>query len=264
MAPTPMGASEDTFAKLMRGHAQVRPDRPAIRHKDLGIWRTWTWAEAYVQVRALAQGLRLLGLEEGERIAVVGANRPRLYWTITAAQALGAIPVPVYADSVADELAAVLGLADVVMAVAQDQEQVDKLLSIAKRLPRLAHILYDEERGLSDYDDPRLRPIAAVIAAGEEALADVKTAAALDATIENGKGCATVDHPVHVGHDRPLERRGAVGRALRRGRSRHSRLRPSDRPRRSPRLSAARLGRRSLSQLCAGHGRRLLHGLSGK
>ena len=83
-----------------------------------------------------------------------------------------------------------LGLVDVVMAVAQNQEQVDKLLSIAKRLPRLAHILYDEERGLSDYDDPRLRPIAAVIAAGEEALADVKTAAALDATIENGKGCA--------------------------------------------------------------------------
>jgi long-chain acyl-CoA synthetase len=190
LAPTPMGASEDTFAKLMRGHAQVRPDRPAIRHKDLGIWRTWTWAEAYAQVRALAQGLRLLGLEEGERIAVVGANRPRLYWTITAAQALGAIPAPVYADSVADELAAVLGLAEVVMAVAQDQEQVDKLLSIAKRLPRLAHILYDEERGLSDYGDPRLRPIAAVIAAGEKALADVQIAAALDATIENGNGGA--------------------------------------------------------------------------
>jgi long-chain acyl-CoA synthetase len=172
----------------MRGHARLRPDRPAFRHKDLGIWRTWTWAEANAEVRALAQGLRLLGLTHGERIAVVGANRPRLYWSITAAQALGAIPAPVYADAVADELAAVLAQADVVMAVAQDQEQVDKLLSIAARLPRLAHILYDEKRGLGDYADPRLHALDDVVAAGRKALASGEAAAALDATIEQGRG----------------------------------------------------------------------------
>jgi long-chain acyl-CoA synthetase len=190
LASTPEGAGEDTVAKLMRAHARIRPDRPAFRHKDLGIWRSWTWAEAYDQVRALAQGLRLLGLAEGERIAVVGANRPRLYWSITAAQALGATPAPVYADAVAEELAAVLGQADVVMAVAQDQEQVDKLLSIAKRLPRLAHILYDEKRGLAEYADPRLHALDDVIAAGEKALADAKIADALDATITAGRGGA--------------------------------------------------------------------------
>jgi long-chain acyl-CoA synthetase len=190
LAPTPEGAGEDTFAKLMRAHARVRPDRPAFRHKDLGIWRSWTWAETYGQVRALAQGLRLLGLEEGERIAIVGGNRPRLYWSITAAQALGATPAPVYADAVADELAAVLGQADVAMAVVQDQEQVDKLLSIAKRLPRLAHILYDEKRGLAEYADPGLHALEDVIAAGEKALTDAKVADALDATIAAGRGGA--------------------------------------------------------------------------
>ena len=99
------GAGDDTFAKLLRRHARLRGDRPAFRHKDLGIWQTWTWAEVYDQTRALAQGLAALGLAHGETIAIVGANRPRLYWTITAAQMLGAIPLPVYADSVADEIA---------------------------------------------------------------------------------------------------------------------------------------------------------------
>ena len=91
-------------------------------------------------------------------MAIVGANRPRLYWSITAAQMIGAIPVPVYADSVADELACVLDHAEAVAVVAQDQEQVDKILSVGDRLPRVRAILYDEPRGLGDYDDPASRP----------------------------------------------------------------------------------------------------------
>ncbi len=113
--------------------------------------------------------------EKGDRIAVVGANRPRLYWTIAAAQMLGAVPVPVYADSVADELALVLDHAGAKFIAAQDQEQVDKIFSVAARLPNLAHVIYDEERGLSDYGEPRLRSFDAVIAAGREALADAAT-----------------------------------------------------------------------------------------
>ena len=107
-SPPKRANADDTFAKLMRVHAWVRGGRPAFRHKDLGIWRTWTWAEVYEETRALAQGFSGLGLKQGDRIAIAGANRPRLYWSIAAAQMLGAVPVPVYADSVADEIALVL------------------------------------------------------------------------------------------------------------------------------------------------------------
>jgi long-chain acyl-CoA synthetase len=192
LASLPQGESssdgEDTFAKLLRSHARLRGGRPAFRHKDLGVWRTWTWAEIYLQTRALAQGLAALGLSRGDRIAIVGANRPRLYWTMTAAQMLGAVPAPVYADAVAEEMAYVLGHAEVMLIVAQDQEQVDKILSVVDRLPRLTRILYDEERGLADYGDTRLTSLQHAIEAGEKALRDSGTAAALDATIDAGKG----------------------------------------------------------------------------
>src|SRR5690606_13413392 len=125
----------DTFAKLLAHNAAVRGDRPAFRHKGLGIWQTWTWAEVYEHVRCLAVGLERLGLKHGEAIAIVGANRPKLYWTVMAAQMLGAVPVPVYADAVADELAYVLAHAEVKFAAVQDQEQVDKILSVSERLP---------------------------------------------------------------------------------------------------------------------------------
>lgn len=182
------GEGEDTFAKLLRRHALLRGSRPAFRHKDLGIWRTWSWAEVYAQTRALAQGLAALGLSHGDRIAIVGANKPRLYWTMAAAQMLGAIPLPVYADAVADEMAYVLGHAEVSLIVAQDQEQVDKILSIGGRLPNLTRILYDEERGLGDYRDARLGSLEEAIEAGARALSDPAVGAALDATIEAGRG----------------------------------------------------------------------------
>ena len=180
--------ADDTFAKLLRGHARVRGGRPAFRHKVFGIWRTWTWAEVYDETRALAQGLAGLGFAKGDRIAIAGANRPRLYWTITAAQMLGAVPVPVYANSVADEIALVLENAGVNFIVAQDQEQVDKVLSIADRLPRLTHLLYDEKRGISDYDDPRLSSLDRVMADGRAALAEPDVAEALDRRIDEGDG----------------------------------------------------------------------------
>jgi long-chain acyl-CoA synthetase len=180
--------ADDTFAKLLRGHARVRGGRPAFRHKVFGIWRTWTWSEVYQETRALAQGLAGLGFAKGDRIAIAGANRPRLYWSITAAQMLGAAPVPVYADSVADEIALVLENAGVRFIVAQDQEQVDKILSIADRLPRLTNLLYDEERGLADYDDPRLSSLDRVMADGRAALAEAGIAEALDRRIDEGDG----------------------------------------------------------------------------
>jgi len=182
-------ASADTFAKLLGRNAARFADRAAMRHKDFGIWHTWTWAQMLAEVRAYAAGLSRLGLTRGERIAIVGANRPQLYWSIMAAQMLGSIPVPVYADAVADELAFMLAHADVRFAAVQDQEQVDKLLSVSERLPAIAHILYDEPRGLRDYDHTRLHPIERVIRDGRTALAaDVALGRWLDGEIAAGKG----------------------------------------------------------------------------
>lgn len=187
-----VGGSLDTFPKLLRRNAAEFGKQPAFRHKDLGIWQTWSWADVLGIVRAYAVGLQQLGLKQGDTIAIVGANRPRMYWTVLAAQMVRAIPVPVYSDAVADELAYVLGHADVNFVAAQDQEQVDKVLSVAERVPRLQHIVYDEPRGLRDYDHARLTPIEQVIADGQAALAaDPSLAARVDALIDQGEGADT-------------------------------------------------------------------------
>ncbi len=179
----------DTFPKLLMRNARERGGRVAFRHKDLGIWQSWNWAQVADKVRAYARGLQDLGLKRGDKVAIVGYNRPRLYWSMAAAQWLGAVPVPVYADSVADEMAYVLDHAEAVFACVQNQEQVDKILSIAERLPRLRHMLYDEPRGLRDYDHEKLHDIGQVIAAGAEALkASPEAPAAIEAELSAGSG----------------------------------------------------------------------------
>jgi long-chain acyl-CoA synthetase len=161
-------SAADTFPRLLLDHARRRGDRPAIREKDLGIWQTFTWNQVLGEVRALACGLHGLGLRRGDTLAIVGDNRPRLYWAMDAAQALGAIPVPLYQDSVAEEMAFVLANADVRIAVVEDQEQVDKLLEVKERCPRLERIVYDDPRGLRHYDPSLLRGYADVQAAGRD------------------------------------------------------------------------------------------------
>ena len=164
-------ARADTFPKLLIRNASLYAGRPAYRHKDLGIWQMWTWPQVLEEVRAFSVGLGKLGLKRDDKIAIVGSNRPRLYWAMCAAQVLGAVPVPIYADSVAEEMVYILDHAEVTLAVVEDQEQVDKLLSIADRLPRLSHIVYDEPRGLRDYDHQRLKSIADVQKLGRDSLA---------------------------------------------------------------------------------------------
>ncbi|MGB2646150.1 MAG: AMP-binding protein, partial [Pseudolabrys sp.] len=187
MAPN-AAAGADTFPKLLIRNAHLYGARPAMRHKDLGIWQTWTWREVHEVVRAYAVGLHNLGVKRGETIAIVGGNRPKLYWSVMAAQVLGAIPVPVYADAVADELAFVLAHADVRFAAVEDQEQVDKIQSVMNRVPKLEMMFYDEKRGLRDYDHSKLRAMDDVIADGRKALADPAVAAWLDKEIESAKG----------------------------------------------------------------------------
>ncbi|MGH8726888.1 MAG: AMP-dependent synthetase/ligase [Burkholderiales bacterium] len=141
----------DTFPKLLLEHARGRGDKPAIREKDLGIWQTWTWSRVAEEVRALACGLAAMGFKRGDHLAIVGDNRPRLYWSVYAAQALGGIPVPLYQDAVAGEMAFVLEDAEARFAVAEDQEQVDKLIELRSRLPQLSTVIYDDPRGLREY-----------------------------------------------------------------------------------------------------------------
>ncbi len=159
-------SSEDTFPKLLLRNARIRGQKPAIRKKDLGIWQAWTWEDVHDVVRDFSLGLSGLGFQPGDKLAIVGTNRPRLYWSMVAAQSLGGVPVPVYSDSVAEEMAYVLEHAGVRFAVVEDQEQVDKLLSIADKLPALEQIVYDETRGLRDYEQGHLHSFDAVQNAG--------------------------------------------------------------------------------------------------
>src|SRR5258705_9613960 len=148
--------SLDTFPKLLMHHAEVRGGHPAIREKDLGIWQTWTWRDFAGEVRALACGLAQQGLKRGDHFALVGDNRPRLYAALAAAQALGAIPVPLYQDAVAAEMAFPIQNAAIELAFAEDQEQVDKLLEILPQCPSLKRIFYDDPRGLRNYAQAQL------------------------------------------------------------------------------------------------------------
>ena len=165
-AATPL----DTVPKLLLRNAEAFGGRDAMRHKDLGIWQSWTWAQVRDSVRDFSLGLRKLGFERGDAVAIVGSNRPRLYWTFAAVQSLGGIPVPAYHDSVADEMVYVLEHAEVRFAVVEDQEQVDKIISIAAKLPRLEHMIYDDDRGLKDYDHGKLHSYADVQAMGRAEL----------------------------------------------------------------------------------------------
>jgi long-chain acyl-CoA synthetase len=158
---------QTTFPRLLLEHAKHRPDAPAMREKEYGIWQTTTWRAMAEVVQAIACGLHQAGLQRGEHMVVIGANRPRLYATMLAAQSLGAIPVPLYQDAVAAECAFPINNAEVRFAVVEDQEQVDKMLEIRDRCPQLSHIYFDDPRGLRNYDQPGLGALEELIGAGQ-------------------------------------------------------------------------------------------------
>ncbi len=152
----------DTFPKLLLDRTQQHPHKIAMREKDLGIWQACTWRQMYEEVRALACGLAAMGLARGDKVAIIGDNRPQLYWAMVAAQCLGAVPVPLYQDAVAEEMQFVLEHAETRFAVVEEQEQVDKLLAVQARCPKLEAIIYDDPRGLRHYRSPCLQALAAV------------------------------------------------------------------------------------------------------
>jgi len=173
----------DTFPKLLMHHAQVRGSGPAIREKDRGIWQTWTWKRFAEEVRALAGGLHAAGLRRGAHVALVSDNRPRLYAAMCAVQCLGGVPVPLYQDAVAEEMVFPIQNAEISIAFAEDQEQVDKLLEILPRCPTLKHIFYDDPRGLRHYKQAQLRAYDDLLAAGGKVDAGL-----VDREIDQGSG----------------------------------------------------------------------------
>jgi long-chain acyl-CoA synthetase len=159
---------QTTFPRLLLEHAAARPDAPALREKELGIWQTLSWSALAALVEALAGGLAEAGLKRGDHLVVVGENRPRLYASMLAAQALGAIPVPLYQDAVAAEFVFPIANADVAFAIVEDQEQVDKLIEVRSQCPGLTGIWFDDGRGLRHYDEPGLASLDALVAAGRK------------------------------------------------------------------------------------------------
>ena len=175
-----------TFPRRLLQHGAIRSDKPAFREKHLGIWQTWSWSQVNDEVRALACGLAAIGFQRGMNLAIIGDNRPRLYWAMLAAQSLGGVPVPLYQDAPAADMAYVLQDAEIHYAIVEDQEQVDKLLELKALYPHVAHIAYDDERGMRHYRQPELISFAGLQALGR--IYDREHPGFFDASVEQGNG----------------------------------------------------------------------------
>jgi long-chain acyl-CoA synthetase len=158
---------QTTFARLLLKHAAERPQDAAMREKEYGIWQALTWSELAKMVEHLACGLHTAGLKRDDHMVVVGANRPRLYATMLAVQALGAVPIPLYQDAAALECVFPINNAEVKFAFAEDQEQVDKLLEIRPQCTQLSNIYFDDPRGLRKYDELGLASLDALLDSGK-------------------------------------------------------------------------------------------------
>lgn len=154
---------------LLARNAASLGTRPAYREKEFGIWQCWTWAQAQEEIRALAMGFLALGLNRGDHVAIIGRNRPAHYWSMVAAQMCGAIPVPLYQDAVASEMAYVLGHSGARFVVCGDQEQVDKVIEAEGEAHTVEQIIYTDKRGMRKYDHSRMNWLKDVQAEGRVA-----------------------------------------------------------------------------------------------
>jgi long-chain acyl-CoA synthetase len=155
-----------SFPRLLLDHARQRPQAPALREKEYGIWQTTSWSQLEQLVRSLAAGLHAAGVKRGDHVVVIGENRPRLSASMIAAQVMGAVPVPLYQDAVSAEFVFPINNAEVAYAIVEDQEQVDKLVELRDQCPGLTHIWYDDPRGLRNYREPGLASLDALVADG--------------------------------------------------------------------------------------------------
>ena len=149
-------AQADTFPKLLRLNAREHGGEIALREKDLGLWRVFTWNDYQTRVHDFALGMLELGLGRGDVIGIIGDNRPDWVAAEIATHAVGAMSLGLYRDVLDEEAAYLLSYGDAKLVFAEDEEQVDKLLALADRAPNLKHIVYSDPRGMRKYDDPRL------------------------------------------------------------------------------------------------------------
>ncbi|MFD1880577.1 long-chain fatty acid--CoA ligase [Paracoccus pacificus] len=166
-------ADLQSLPALLARNARDLASRPAFREKEFGIWQSWTWAEAAAEVRSIALGLLSLGVAPGDHVAIIGRNRPAHYWSMLAAQMCGAIPVPLYQDAVADEMAYVLGHCGARFVICGDQEQVDKVIEVRANVPDIEHIVYTDKRGMRKYDHSQMTALEDVQAMGRSAGPDL-------------------------------------------------------------------------------------------
>ena len=149
--------SADTFPKILLDNVQKFGDRKtAIREKDYGIWQSYSWQDYHDHVRDFALGLASLGFKRGDKLAVIGDNRPQLYWGMAAVQSLGGVPVSLYQDAIERELEFILEHSEARFALAEDQEQSDKLLSLKQNIPNIEYIIYNDPKGMRNYSEPFL------------------------------------------------------------------------------------------------------------
>ena len=160
----------ETFPQLLLQRLKHDAERPAMREKAYGIWQTWTLGELCEESFALAAGLADLGFARNDTLVIIGDNRPRLYGSMIAAQALGGVPVPAYQDSVAEEIQYVVDHAEARFIIAENQEQVDKALEIKEQCPRVAFVIYCDPKGLRKYDPQVVMDIQSIMARGRELL----------------------------------------------------------------------------------------------
>ncbi|MEW6529715.1 MAG: AMP-binding protein [Thermodesulfobacteriota bacterium] len=160
---------EDTLPKLLLSQ-QTRKERGrvAIREKDFGIWQSYTWEDYWTQVRLFASGLAALGFKRGDTLGVIGDNRPQLYWAEVAAMCLGGVPVPLYQDAIEKELQYIIEHSAVRFIVAEDQEQVDKMLALKDSVSSIETIIYDDPKGMRHYDHTHIKAFVQVQEMGSE------------------------------------------------------------------------------------------------
>ena len=165
-------AATDEFRSipaLLARNVKLYGARPAWREKDFGIWHSWTWEQGAAEIRGIALGFMALGLNRGDYVAIIGRNRPALYWSMVAVQMCGAVPVPLYQDAVADEMAYVLENCGARFVVCGDQEQVDKVIEVQDRVHQIEQVIYVDKRGMRKYDHSQMNALADVEAEGKAA-----------------------------------------------------------------------------------------------
>lgn len=176
----------DTFPKLLVRQYEKAPDRVAMRKKEFGIWKEFTWRDTYANTQYLCLYFMSLGLRRGDKVAIIGENEPEWFWAEFAAQAAGGILVGIYTDMVPGQVEFMFTHSDASIAVANDQEQIDKFLEIKERLPNLKKIIYWDPRGLRHYNDPLLISYRQAIASGKAY--GRKHPAAFETSLEKGTG----------------------------------------------------------------------------